>query len=188
MARTPQIAGLTSELGAAQELSREAQSQVALLNQQLSALRTQIAALEQALEASEVRDTESRTAIADLGRRLNVALAQRVADLSRYRSDFFGRLREILEGRADIRVVGDRFVFQSEVLFDPGQAVINPEGTEELAETRQARSTSSPLKSRPTSPGFSASTATPTSARSRTRSSPATGSSRRRAPSRSRNI
>jgi chemotaxis protein MotB len=132
------IAGLTSELGAAQEVSREAQAQVALLNQQLSALRTQIAALEQALEASEVRDTESRTAIADLGRRLNVALAQRVADLSRYRSDFFGRLREILEGRADIRVVGDRFVFQSEVLFDPGQAVINPEGTEELAKLASA--------------------------------------------------
>ena len=111
---------------------------MALLNQQLSALRTQIAALEQALEASELRDAESRTAIADLGRRLNVALAQRVADLSRYRSDFFGRLREILEGRADIRVVGDRFVFQSEVLFDPGQAVINPEGTEELAKLASA--------------------------------------------------
>ena len=133
-----QIASLTSDLGEAQEISREAQSAVALLNQQLNALRTQIAALEQALEASEVRDSESRTAIADLGRRLNVALAQRVADLSRYRSDFFGRLREILEGRADIRVVGDRFVFQSEVLFDPGQAVINPEGTEELAKLASA--------------------------------------------------
>jgi chemotaxis protein MotB len=133
-----EIAGLTSELGAAEDLSREAQAQVALLNQQLSALRTQISALEQALEASEVRDSESRTAISDLGRRLNVALAQRVADLSRYRSDFFGRLREILEGRADIRVVGDRFVFQSEVLFDPGQAVVNPAGTEELAKLATA--------------------------------------------------
>jgi chemotaxis protein MotB len=133
-----EIAGLTSELGAAQDLSREAQAQVALLNQQLSALRTQISALEQALEASEVRDSESRTAIADLGRRLNVALAQRVADLSRYRSDFFGRLRAILEGRTDIRIVGDRFVFQSEVLFDPGQAEINPEGTEELAQLANA--------------------------------------------------
>ena len=129
---------MTAELDAQQDLSREAQSQVALLNQQLSALRTQIAALEQALEASEVRDSESRTAIADLGRRLNVALAQRVADLSRYRSDFFGRLREILEGRADIRVVGDRFVFQSEVLFDAGQAVISAEGEEELAKLAAA--------------------------------------------------
>src|SRR5665647_2351632 len=63
-----------------------------------------------------------------LGRRLNVALAQRVQDLSRYRSDFFGRLRQILEGRADVQVVGDRFVFQSEVLFPAGEATVAPEG------------------------------------------------------------
>lgn len=126
------IAAMQDDLLAAQELSDEANAQVALLNQQLAALRVQIGALETALEASESRDTESRTQIADLGRRLNVALAQRVQDLSRYRSDFFGRLRQILEGRADVRVVGDRFVFQSEVLFDPGQADISPEGTPDL--------------------------------------------------------
>lgn len=126
------IAGLQDDLLTAQELSDEANAQVALLNQQLAALRTQIGALEAALESSEARDTESRTQIADLGRRLNLALAQRVQDLSRYRSDFFGRLRQILEGRADVRVVGDRFVFQSEVLFDPGQADISPEGTPDL--------------------------------------------------------
>jgi chemotaxis protein MotB len=126
------IAGLQADLSAAEQLSDEANSQVALLNQQLAALRSQIGALETALEASESRDTESRTQIADLGRRLNLALAQRVQDLSRYRSDFFGRLREILEGRADVRVVGDRFVFQSEVLFDPGQADIQPGGTPDL--------------------------------------------------------
>src|SRR5690606_21618021 len=84
------IAGLQGELLAAQELSDEANAQMALLNQQLAALRTQIGALEAALEASEARDSQSRTQIADLGRRLNVALAQRVQDLSRYRSDFFG--------------------------------------------------------------------------------------------------
>lgn len=126
------IAGLQGDLLSAQELSDEANAQVALLNQQLAALRTQIGALEAALEASETRDTESRTQIADLGRRLNLALAQRVQDLTRYRSDFFGRLREILEGRADVRVVGDRFVFQSEVLFDPGQADVQPEGLPDL--------------------------------------------------------
>jgi len=126
------IAGLEDDLMEAQELSDEANAQVALLNQQLAALRTQIGALEAALEASETRDTESRTQIADLGRRLNLALAQRVQDLSRYRSDFFGRLREILEGRADVRVVGDRFVFQSEVLFAAGQADISPDGTPDL--------------------------------------------------------
>ena len=126
------IAGLQGDLEAAQELSDEANAQVALLNQQLAALRTQIGALETALEASEARDSQSRTQIADLGRRLNVALAQRVQDLTRYRSDFFGRLRQILEGRADVRVVGDRFVFQSEVLFDPGQADVQAGGLPEL--------------------------------------------------------
>ncbi|NMA99772.1 MAG: peptidoglycan -binding protein [Phyllobacteriaceae bacterium] len=130
--RDAAIAGLEADLMAAERLSDEANAQVALLNQQLAALRTQIGALEAALEASEARDAESRTQIADLGRRLNLALAQRVQDLARYRSDFFGRLREILETRADVRVVGDRFVFQSEVLFDPGQATIQDEGLPEL--------------------------------------------------------
>jgi chemotaxis protein MotB len=128
-----QIAGLTAELTAEREISREAMAQVALLNQQLAALRQQIGALEAALEASELRDTESRTQIADLGRRLNVALAQRVQDLSRYRSDFFGRLRQILEGRSDVQIVGDRFVFQSEVLFDAGQANISVEGQRQIS-------------------------------------------------------
>ena len=128
------IAGLETALSEEQELSSEAQAQVALLNQQLAALRQQIGALEAALEASELRDTESRTQIADLGRRLNLALAQRVQDLSRYRSDFFGRLREILEGRSDVQVVGDRFVFQSEVLFAQGDASIGPAGQQQLAE------------------------------------------------------
>jgi len=127
-----QITQLEAELADSTDLSNEAAAQVALLNQQLAALRTQIGALEQALDASESSATESRTQVADLGRRLNLALAQRVQDLSRYRSDFFGRLREILEGRADVRIVGDRFVFQSEVLFDPGQAVVSTEGRPDL--------------------------------------------------------
>ena len=78
------------------------------------------------------KDKESQARIADLGQRLNVALAQRVQELSRYRSDFFGRLRAILGNRPDIRIVGDRFVFQSEVFFDAGQAVLKPEGRAEL--------------------------------------------------------
>lgn len=136
--RDSTISGLNAELLEQQEISNEAAAQVALLNQQLAALRTQIGALEQALEASEFRDTESRTRIADLGRRLNLALAQRVQDLSRYRSDFFGRLREILADRSDVRVVGDRFVFQSEVLFNAGQANISFEGTDEIAKLGDA--------------------------------------------------
>ena len=78
------------------------------------------------------KEKASQLRIADLGQRLNVALAQRVQELSRYRSDFFGKLREILGNRPDIRVVGDRFVFQSEVFFDSGAAVLRPEGRAEL--------------------------------------------------------
>ena len=127
-----QIAQLSNDLASEKEISAEAAAQVALLNQQLSALRSQIAALEAALGASEARDSESRTRIADLGRRLNLALAQRVQDLSRYRSDFFGQLREILADRDDIRIVGDRFVFQSEVLFSAGDAEIAGAGLSDL--------------------------------------------------------
>src|SRR5258705_60889 len=89
-------------------------------------------ALVATLDASEKKDKDSQSRIADLGQRLNVALAQRVQELSRYRSDFFGKLREILGNRPDIRVVGDRFVFQSEVFFDSGQAVLSAEGRSEL--------------------------------------------------------
>jgi chemotaxis protein MotB len=125
-------AALVKDIEAEKTISQKALSQVELLNQQISALRRQIAALEDALDASEVRDKESQTRIADLGRRLNVALAQRVQELSRYRSDFFGRLREILGDRPDIRVVGDRFVFQSEVLFATGSDEIGEQGLGEL--------------------------------------------------------
>ncbi len=95
-------------------------------------MRRQLAALEDALASSESRDRESQARIADLGSRLNVALAQRVQELARYRSDFFGRLRQILGNRQDIRIVGDRFVLQSEVLFAAGQATLRPEAGPEL--------------------------------------------------------
>ena len=120
------------------QLSQRARSQVELLNQQIAALRRQIGALEDALNASESRDRESKTKIADLGKRLNVALAQRVQELNRYRSDFFGRLREILSDRSDIRIVGDRFVFQSEVLFSSGSGDLNPDGKVEMLKVAQA--------------------------------------------------
>lgn len=126
----------TSELSKALDSEKQASAhtlaQVEILNQQISALRRQLAALEEALDASGKRDKESQTKIADLGQRLNVALAQRVQELSRYRSEFFGRLRAILGNRPDIRIVGDRFVFQSEVFFDTGQAQLLPEGRAEL--------------------------------------------------------
>ncbi|WP_421726373.1 peptidoglycan -binding protein [Bauldia sp.] len=132
------VAQLTAELDDETEVSQRALAQVELLNQQISALRRQIAALEDALDASEARDRESQTRIADLGRRLNVALAQRVQELSRYRSDFFGRLREILGDRPDIEIVGDRFVFQSEVFFETGSDEVGTEGLTELEKLAEA--------------------------------------------------
>ena len=123
---------LTGKLDAEKQVSLRALAQVEVLNQQIAALRRQLGALEQALEVSEKKDKESQARIADLGQRLNLALAQRVQELSRYRSDFFGRLRDILGNRPDIRIVGDRFVLQSEVFFDTGQSVLKPEGRAEL--------------------------------------------------------
>jgi chemotaxis protein MotB len=126
-------AELSGQLDSEKRLTARALAQVEVLNQQIAALRRQLSALESALDASEKKDKEAQSRIADLGQRLNVALAQRVQELSRYRSDFFGRLRAILGNRPDIRIVGDRFVFQSEVFFDTGKASLDkPEGRTEL--------------------------------------------------------
>ena len=89
-------------------------------------------AIEEALQANEAKNKDSQAQIADLGQRLNLALAQKAQELARYRSDFFGRLREILGNRPGVRIVGDRFVFQSEVLFDTGAAEINAAGKAQL--------------------------------------------------------
>ncbi len=121
------------EVASERSVAVRAQNQINLLNQQIAALRQQLLRLEAALEASETKDKEQQTKISDLGKRLNVALARRVEELSRYRSEFFGRLREVLGDRADITVVGDRFVFQSEVLFASGSAELGQEGQVQLA-------------------------------------------------------
>ena len=119
-------------LEAEKQVSTEAQRQVELLNRQLLALREQLAAIEKALEVAEAENKQKDVQIADLGRRLNVALAGKVEELARYRSEFFGKLREILGERNDIRIVGDRFVFQSEVLFPTASDELNPEGEKTL--------------------------------------------------------
>ena len=119
-------------LDAQRQISSKALAQVDILNQQISALRKQLAAIQQALEASETSSREAQAKIADLGQRLNLALAQKVQELARYRSDFFGRLRQILGTRPDIRVVGDRFVFESSVLFESAKAEISPAGKQSL--------------------------------------------------------
>lgn len=132
-----QKAALEQEKSGALTSQQEALAQVQLLNQQIAALGTQLAQLGQALELKQAEIDKQGTTIEDLGHRLNIALADKVVELSQFRSDFFGRLRGILGERTDVRVVGDRFVFQSEVLFDSGRAQLSPQGEEQLAKFAQ---------------------------------------------------
>ena len=119
---------LQGDLDKQAALSAEAQARVDLLNQQLSALRAQLAALQAAVGTADNKAKSDQATIADLGAKLNLALAKKVQELGQYRSEFFGKLNKLLAGRKDIQVVGDRFVFQAEVLFPSGSDQMNPEG------------------------------------------------------------
>jgi chemotaxis protein MotB len=136
---TARIGGLTARaetaeksLSAQQQLSAAAKAQVDDLTASIAALRQQLAQIAAALDASQIKAKSQETQIADLGRRLNLALASKVQELARYRSEFFGKLRAIIGDRSDIRVVGDRFVFQSEVLFQPGSADLGAAAEQQL--------------------------------------------------------
>ncbi|MCV2866457.1 peptidoglycan -binding protein [Defluviimonas sp. WL0075] len=155
------LAFAEEELAKQKEVSLAAQRNVALLNQQLAALRTQLGSLQSLLDASAARDAEAKVQIESLGSQLNSALAQVASEqrlraeleeaerkrleeeakslrdetkqLARYRSEFFGKLSEVLAGREGVRVVGDRFVFSSEVLFETGSAQLSGEGQSQIA-------------------------------------------------------
>ncbi len=123
---------VAAELAQEKTLGDSARAQIAVLNQQLEQLRAQLGVVSKALDASEASGKDKDVQIANLSSRLNTALAQKVEELQRYRSDFFGKLREVLANRPGIQVVGDRFVFQSEVLFPVGSADLTPAGQEEI--------------------------------------------------------
>ncbi len=129
-----QLSESQGKLTKEQELSNARKSEVDRLNNNIAALRNELARISAALEASEAKSKEQNVQIANLGKRLNAALASKVEELSRYRSEFFGKLREVLGNRKDIRIVGDRFVFQSEVLFGSGDATLGDEGKVQIAE------------------------------------------------------
>jgi chemotaxis protein MotB len=118
--------------GEAVRLSESAQAQAALLNRQIDELKAQLQRLSAALDVQQKSGQEKDAQIADLGSRLNIALAAKVEELQRYRSDFFGRLRQVLGDRPDVRIVGDRFVFQSEVLFPVGSADLSDNGRAQI--------------------------------------------------------
>ena len=122
---------------AERDLSAEAQAKIDLLNQQIALLTQELARLADALDAAEAKDIERQAVIADLGAKLNRALASKVQELQRYRSEFFGKLREVLGDRPGIRIEGDRFVFSSEVLFDSGSAILGDEGRIQMSQLAQ---------------------------------------------------
>ena len=112
--------------------------EITLLNHQIDSLRAQLQTLQAALEASEEKDRQARVEIANLNNRLNAALARRVQELKRVRSRFFETLSKVLGNRADVAVVGDRFVLPAEVLFDLGSAQLSPGGQQEVDKMAQA--------------------------------------------------
>ncbi|MEW5727546.1 MAG: peptidoglycan -binding protein [Pseudomonadota bacterium] len=122
----------SGQLAEERKLSEEARAQAALLNRQIDEMRRELQRVAAALEASEKLAADQKVQIADLGKRLNVALAGKVEELQRYRSEFFGRLRAVLGNRPGIRIEGDRFVFQSELLFDTGSAELGLQGIEQV--------------------------------------------------------
>lgn len=126
------VASQQETIAEQQALSQEARDEVALLNLQIAALRNQLQEVAGALAAAEQDKAEQAAEISDLGERLNLALARQINELERYRSEFFGRVKEALGENPDVRVTGDRFVFQSELLFPSGEAALNPAGRAQL--------------------------------------------------------
>ncbi len=123
---------LAGELDAERRAASTSQARITLLTTELETVRAELNRLNAALEASEEREAQRSAQIVDLTDRLNKALASKVEELALYRSEFFGRVREVLGDRPEIRTVGDRFVLQSEVLFESGQASLSPGGQERL--------------------------------------------------------
>jgi chemotaxis protein MotB len=123
-----------NQLADERKLSDEARAQAALLNQQMEQMRQELARIAASLNSSEALSAEQKVEIANLGKRLNSALASKVEELARYRSEFFGRLRQLLGDRPGIRIDGDRFVFQSELLFASGSAELGEEGQARLSQ------------------------------------------------------
>jgi len=121
-----------AQLGDEKKLGDSARAQIALLNQQIDQLKNQLSSIASSLELAQQQEKDKDTQIANLGQKLNVALAAKVEELQQYRSEFFGKLRTLLANRSGITVVGDRFVFQSEVLFPVGSVDLTPAGVAQM--------------------------------------------------------
>ncbi|HEY4173553.1 MAG TPA: peptidoglycan -binding protein [Rhodopila sp.] len=120
------------QLGDEKKLGDSARAQIALLNQQIQQLKDQLSAIAASLDVAQQQGKAKDVQIANLGQKLNVALAAKVEELQQYRSEFFGKLRTLLANRSGITIVGDRFVFQSEVLFPVGSADLTQAGVAQM--------------------------------------------------------
>ena len=136
--KTQSLKQAATDLSAEQKQSEQASLEIEKLTAAMQSLRSELTRLRSLLAEKQEQSKKDKIAIANLGKELNAALANKVQELQRFRSEFFGRLRTILEGRSDVKIVGDRFVFQSEVLFAPGQASINPKGKTQLGQIADA--------------------------------------------------
>jgi len=134
---TSKLNEVTSERDKAAESANASAAQVQSLSQQIADLTAELQRLNEALNAANVKTQEQSTTITELTQKLNAALTEKVTELARYRSEFFGRLREVLGNRSDIKIVGDRFVFQSEVLFPTASATLEESGKVQLAKLAQ---------------------------------------------------
>ncbi|MDB5395790.1 MAG: motB [Rhodospirillales bacterium] len=130
---TAQLESLTAERDKANESVNVSLSQVQALSQQIADLTAELQRLNNALGQADAKTQEQTATISELSQKLNLALSAKVTELARYRSEFFGRLREVLGNRSDIRIVGDRFIFQSEVLFPSASATLGDNGKAQLA-------------------------------------------------------
>ena len=128
---------LFGDLTEQEKLTAEQKAAVVRLTAELAGLKDELGRLNAALDAADAKAKEQNAQIVDLGQKLNRALASKVEELARYRSEFFGKLREALAGQRDVQIVGDRFVFQSEVLFPSGSAQLQPGGEKQLASVAQ---------------------------------------------------
>ncbi len=133
-----QLTFAQGKLAEQQKLTQEQQDQITLLNQQIAAMRLQLQVLAQALDAARTLDTKENVQIADLGKQLNEALARKVEELQQYQSAFFHAMRDALANEPNIKIVGDRFVFESDVLFHVDQAKITPAGQKEIEQVAKA--------------------------------------------------
>ena len=132
MTEAQRRAAVQQQLSEETKLGSSARAQIALLNQQIDQLKTQLSAIAASLDLTQQQTASKDAQIANLGQKLNLALAARVEELQQYRSEFFGKLRTLLANRSGIQIVGDRFVFQSEVLYPVGSADLTPAGIAQM--------------------------------------------------------